>query len=87
VSKRAPTPYSTAATCLHIDATSGHEHENSISFGAGNSPCSRCTSSCMTPFESRPCSSSTSEPTWPEHFATSFFQRGSWSGEIVTRTS
>src|SRR5208283_6141510 len=37
-SKRAPTPYRAAATCLHITAQSGQLHEKLSSLGAGNSP-------------------------------------------------
>ena len=37
-SSRAPTPYITAATCLHIPAQSGQEHFILISAGFGNRP-------------------------------------------------
>ena len=36
-SSRAPIPYKTAATCLHMSAQSGHEHENWNSEGSGKS--------------------------------------------------
>src|SRR5436309_2474275 len=37
-SRRMPTPYRTAATCLHTSAESGHEQSSSSSPGSGNSP-------------------------------------------------
>ena len=37
-SSRAPTPYSTAATCLHIERMSGQLQEKRISDGRGNRP-------------------------------------------------
>ena len=77
-SSRAPTPYSTAATCLHIDAWSGQLHENRISDGFGNSPLPWRQIRSITPLEaalatvppasrSRPSSRrrSTSSAPWP----------------------
>ena len=61
VSSRAPTPYSTAATCLHTPAQSGHEHSMSISAGLGKSPPSRSMSRSMVPFSKRPCRRSITE--------------------------
>ena len=37
-SSRTPTPYNTAAACLHISAQSGQEQSSSISFGVGKRP-------------------------------------------------
>src|SRR2546423_359155 len=44
-------PYSTAATCLHIDAQSGQLQVKRTSFGDGNSPVFSSHSRVMTPFD------------------------------------
>ena len=68
-SSRAPTPYRTAATCLHIDAWSGQLQEKRISEGRGNRPPSWRHSRSMTPLENRPWSSSTRESMPPAQSA------------------
>ena len=57
-SSRAPTPYSAAATCLHMEASSGQEQANSISLGEGKSPPGLRVISWSTPLSSRPWSKS-----------------------------
>jgi hypothetical protein len=46
---------------LHIEAPSGQVQENRMSDGIGNSPLSWQQIRSITPFENRPCSSSTRE--------------------------
>ncbi|KVN42961.1 hypothetical protein WJ64_31410 [Burkholderia ubonensis] len=60
-SSRAPAPYNTAATCLHIDAQSGQLQPNRISFGDGKSPVPGLQIRSITAPDSLPCSSSTME--------------------------
>src|SRR5688572_21778310 len=51
-------PYSTEATCLHIDAQSGQLHVKRMSFGDGNSPAFSWQRRVMTLCDKRPCRSS-----------------------------
>src|SRR5690606_37055127 len=64
-SRRAPTPYSVAATCLHIPAQSGQEQLIVISEGEGKSPSFGLVTTLITLLDIRPSSSSTSEATSP----------------------
>src|SRR5213594_1544649 len=80
-------PYSTAATCLHIDAQSGQLHVKRTSFGDGNSPVFSSQRRVMTPFEKRPCSNSTSESMAPVQSLQIARQRVRGTGETVTFTS
>src|SRR5262245_56288251 len=80
-------PYSTAATCLHIDAQSGQLHLNAISLGDGNSPVFSSQRRDMTPVEKRPCKSSTSESMAPEQSLQMAVHRGRATGATVTVTS
>src|SRR6266850_645132 len=79
-------PYSTAATCLHIDAQSGQLHVKRMSFGDGNSPFS-AERRAMTPFEKRPCRSSTRESMAPEQSLQMALQLARGTGPTVTFTS
>src|SRR5437764_2902935 len=80
-------PYSTAATCLHIDAQSGQLHVNWMSFGDGNSPVFSSHRRVITPFEKRPCSSSTRESMAPEQSLQMARHRAGPTGPTVTFTS
>src|SRR5260221_14229653 len=80
-------PNSTAATCLHIDAQSGQLHVKRISFGEGNSPVFSSQGRVMTPFEKRPCRSSTRESMAPEQSLQMALQRARDTGPTVTFTS
>src|ERR1700730_7601667 len=80
-------PYSTAATCLHIDAQSGQLQVKRISFGDGNSPVFSSQRRVMTPFEKRPCRSSTSESMAPAQSSQMALQRVRGTGATVTFTS
>src|SRR6187401_2862226 len=79
-------PYSTAATCLHIDAQSGQLHVKRMSFGDGNRPVFSSHSRVMTPFETRPCRSSTSESMAPEQSLQMALQQARGTGPTVTCT-
>src|SRR5450756_2813310 len=80
-------PYSTAATCLHIDAQSGQLHVKMISFGDGNSPVLSSQRRVMTPFENRPCSNSINESMAPAQSLQIALQRVRGTGATVTFTS
>src|SRR5216110_77264 len=80
-------PYNTAATCLHIDAQSGQLQVNWMSFGDGNSPVFSSQRRVITPFEKRPCRSSTRESMAPEQSLQIALQRAGASGPTVTLTS
>src|ERR1700704_5256894 len=79
-------PYSTAATCLHIDAQSGQLHVKMISFDEGNNPAFSSQRRVMTPFEKRPCRSSTRESMAPEQSRQMALQRVRDTGPTVTFT-
>ena len=64
-SSRAPTPYITAATCLHMIASSGQLQVNEIADGAGNKPVRSAHSRAITGSESRPLSRSRRDPMLP----------------------
>ena len=49
-----PTPYNTAAICLHMPAESGQEHFIEISLGLGNNPDSFSIMTDITDLEKRP---------------------------------
>ena len=80
-------PYSTAATCLHIDAQSGQLHVKRMSFGDGNSPVFSRQRRVMTPFEKRPCRSSMRESMAPEQSLQRARHRARGTGPTVTVTS
>src|SRR2546427_11187199 len=80
-------PYSTAATCLHIDAQSGQLHVKRMSFGDGNSPVFPSQGGVITPFEKRPCRSSTSESMAPEQSLQMALQRDRGTSPTVAFTS
>src|SRR5258708_24460205 len=80
-------PYSTAATCLHIDAQSGQLQVKRMSLGEGNSPVFSSQRRVMTPFEKRPCRSSTRESMAPEQSLQMALQRARDTGPTVTFTS
>src|ERR1019366_8567230 len=80
-------PYSTAATCLHIDAQSGQLQVKRMSFGDGNSPVFSSQRRVMTPFEKRPCRSSTRESMAPEQSLQMALQRAGGTAPTVTFTS
>src|SRR3990167_5172811 len=80
-------PYSTAATCLHIDAQSGQLHVKRMSFGDGNSPVFSAQRRVMTPLEKRPCRSSTSESIAPEQSSQIAVQPPRVTAPTVTLTS
>ena len=80
-------PYSTAATCLHIDAQSGQLHVNRISLGDGNSPSSAGRDAPSRRFEKRPCSSSTSESIAPAQSPQMALHWPRGTGPTVTLTS
>src|ERR1700676_3605913 len=80
-------PYSTAATCLHIDAQSGQLHVKRMSFGDGNNPVFSSHRRDMTPFEKRPCRSSMRESMAPEQSRHMALQRARGSDPTVTVTS
>src|ERR1700731_1561283 len=77
-------PYKTAATCLHIDAQSGQLHVKRMSFGDGNSPVFSSQRRAMTPFEKRPCRSSTRESMAPEQSLPIALPRAGVTGATVT---
>src|SRR3970282_2990429 len=80
-------PYNTAATCLHIDAQSGQLQVKMMSFGDGNNPVFSSQRRVMTPFEKRPCRSSTRESIAPEQSLQMALHRARGTGPTVTFTS
>ena len=86
-SRRWPTPYIAAATCLHIPAESGQLHRIEISFGFGNRPCPRSVTVSMTALDSLPCRSSTSVPILPAHCFLSASHCGAGRAATSMRTS
>src|SRR3977135_3053281 len=80
-------PYSTAATCLHIDAQSGQLHVKRMSFGDGNNPAFSSQRRVMTPFEKRPCRSARWDSVAPGESLQGAFQRPRATGPTVTFTS
>src|SRR5437870_4011790 len=80
-------PYSTAATCLHMDAQSGQLHVKMMSVGDGNSPVFSSQRRVITPVEKRPCSNSTKESIAPEQSLQMAVQRPRGTGATVTFTS
>ena len=87
VSSRTPTPYRTAATCLHISAQSGQEQPSSISFGAGKSPSPGRVTISMTRRGGLPSSNSTSDSISPAHSPRIASQRFFGSGRMPISTS
>src|SRR5580693_4489589 len=86
-SKRAPMPYRTAATCLHISAQSGQLHESLISCGDGNRPVFRRQIRSMTTLDRRPCRSSINESIAPAQSLQMDRQRAFVTGATFTVTS
>src|SRR4051794_7667497 len=80
-------PYSTAATCLHIDAESGQLQVKRTSPGDGNRPVFPSQRRVMTPFDKRPCRSSTTESMAPEQSLQMALQQARGTGPTVTCTS
>src|SRR5215213_158976 len=85
-SSLAPTPYRAAATCLHISAQSGQLQDNLISPGDGNKPSPSRQTRSMTPFDKRPCRSSTNESMVPAQSRQIAFQRTAVTGVITILT-
>ena len=79
-------PYSTAATCLHIDAQSGQLQSNWIAVGAGNRPVPGLQMRSITALESLPCSSSTKESIDPEQSLAIACQCFSGTAVMLTAT-
>ena len=86
-SSRTPTPYNTAAACLHMSAQSGQEQSSSISFGVGKRPSPGRVTISITRFGGSPrsrCTRSSISPAhWPRMASHCF--RASGSMRIVTR--
>jgi membrane fusion protein, multidrug efflux system len=82
-SSLAPTPYSAAATCLHMSAQSGQLQDSLISVGDGNRPSPSRQTRSITPFAKRPCRSSTSESTVPAQSRQIDFQRARVTGAMA----
>ena len=86
-SSRTPTPYRTAATCLHMAAQSGQEQPSSISFGVGNSPSPGRVTISMTRRGGFPSSNSTSDSISPAHSRRMDSQCSSGTGSMRIATS
>src|SRR5208337_5400718 len=72
-SSREPTPYRTAATCLHMSAQTGQEQSNEICFGDGNNPLSFATNRSPSDWGNSPLSRSAREPSLPSQVVAIFF--------------
>src|SRR3954454_24203332 len=85
-SSLAPTPYRAAATCLHMSAQSGQLQDSLISSGDGNRPSPVRQTRSMTPFDKRPCRSSTNESMVPALSRQIAFQRAAGTGAMAILT-
>ena len=86
-SSRTPTPYNTAAACLHMSAQSGQEQSSSISFGVGKRPSPGRVTISITRSGGSPRSRNTKSSISPAHWPrmASHCFRASGSMRIVTR--
>src|SRR4030095_9604787 len=85
-SSRAPTPYKTAATCLHMRAESGHEQLSFISAGVGNNPVFCRHNRSIVVFENRPSSNSTNQSLAPAQSRQTSVHRRFGIGETLIST-